>query len=286
MPTPTDRRRALRTLAAFGMTAGAGLCATPAQAQEESALQRVKRTGRLTVAIYHDLPPFHVKGKGIGVDLGAALAAKLGVQLSLLPFAAGENMEDDLRNMVWRGHYLGFGPADVLLHVPVEPAFMAANPRVRVFGPYWRERVVMARDLSKLPELDSLDPLVGKPVAVPGSSLAAWLLLGADGGKLRDSLITKLADGFEAADRLKKGEAVAAAGVRSELEAALAGDKRYAITPLPMPRHPRDGWALGMAVKKDAVDLSEALARALNELAAAGELEKLFAAGGLRWTPV
>ena len=41
-----------------------------------------------------------------------------------------------------------------------------------------------------------------------------------------------------------------------------------------------------MAVKKDAVDLSEALARALNELAAAGELEKLFAAGGLRWTPV
>ena len=101
------------------MTAGAGLCATPAQAQEESALQRVKRTGRLTVAIYHDLPPFHVKGKGIGVDLGAALAAKLGVQLSLLPFAAGENMEDDLRNMVWRGHYLGFGPADVLLHVPV-----------------------------------------------------------------------------------------------------------------------------------------------------------------------
>ena len=55
MPTPTDRRRALRTLAAFGMTAGAGLCATPAQAQEESALQRVKRTGRLTVAIYHDL---------------------------------------------------------------------------------------------------------------------------------------------------------------------------------------------------------------------------------------
>lgn len=281
-----DRRRLLYSLAALGLGAGAGLSATAAFAQEETALQRVRRTGRLTVAIYHDLPPFHVKGKGIGVDLGAALAARLGVQLSLLPFAAGENMEDDLRNMVWRGHYLGFGPADVLLHVPVEAAFMAANPRVRVFGPYWRERVVMARDLSRFPELDSLDALVGQPVAVPGSSLAAWLLLGADGGKLRNSLITKLADGFEAAERLKKGEVVAAAGVRSELEAALAGDRRYAIAPLPMPRHPRDGWALGMAVKKEAVDLSEALARALNELAASGELEKMFAAGGLRWTPV
>ena len=61
---------------------------------------------------------------GIDVELGRALAEALGVKFSALPFAAGENMDDDLRHMVWRGHYLGFGPADVLLHVPVDRPLM------------------------------------------------------------------------------------------------------------------------------------------------------------------
>ncbi|MFO1328447.1 MAG: hypothetical protein U1F56_13900 [Rubrivivax sp.] len=46
-------------------------------------------------------------------------------------------MNDDLRNMVWRGHYLGFGPADVLMHVPVNRPLME-NPRVEIFAPCWR----------------------------------------------------------------------------------------------------------------------------------------------------
>ena len=113
-----------------------------------------------------------------------ALAEALGVKLSPLPFPADENMDDDLRNMVWRGHYLGYGPADVLLHVPVDRPLMQANPQVSIFAPYWRERVVMARNLEQLPVLESLAQLAGQPVAVPGQSLAGWLLIGAEGGAL------------------------------------------------------------------------------------------------------
>ena len=127
---------------------------------------------------------------------------------------------------------------------------------------------------------------MGRPVAVAGMSLAGWLMIGAENGRLREQLTTKLANGVEAAQLLQQGRVVAAAGARSELESTLRGDPRFAITPLPLPRAPKDGWAVGMAVKKEATDLAEALAAAVNELGGSGELERIFATGGLRWQRV
>ncbi|MEY4417088.1 MAG: hypothetical protein RIQ53_4381 [Pseudomonadota bacterium] len=286
-PADTFDRRTCLTGLAGALAAALGAAPSAARAQDEkTALQKVRDRGRLIVGVYHEMPPFHVAGRGIDVGLAEALAKGLGVQLSLLPFNAGENMADDLRNMVWRGHYLGYGPADVLLHVPVDRPLMMENPQVSIFGPYWRERVAVARDLSKLPELDSLEPLRGRPVAVPGQSLAGWLMIGAESGMLRDSLQTKMDNGVIAAQMLQRGEVVAAAGLRSELESTLQGDPRFAIGPLPMPRAPKDGWAVGMATKKNATDLAEALQRVVNELAASGALKAMFAKGRLEWRPV
>jgi ABC-type amino acid transport substrate-binding protein len=256
--------------------------ALPALAQDKPALQRIRERGSLVVGIYNDMPPFHVGGQGIDVALAGALAKALEVKLTLLPFNADENMNDDLRNLVWRGHYLGFGPADVLLHVPVDRPLMAANPRVSIFGPYYRERVMIARDLAKAPRLDSLADLGSQKIAVPGQSLAGWLLIGADSGKYRDQLTTKLKDGTEAAALLQRGEVVAAAGHASELESVLAGDARFAIEPLPLPRM-KDGWVIGMAVKKENDDLAQALQAAINALTDNGDLGRMFAAGKVSW---
>jgi len=249
-------------------------------------LSKVKERGSLVVGLYKEMPPFHDDGAGIDVELGRALADALGVKFSPLAFAAGENMDDDLRNMVWKGHYLGFGPADVLLHVPVDRPLMQSNPRVSIFGPYWRERVVIARDLQKLPTLDSLAQLSGKAVAVPGQSLAGWLLIGAEGGALRDSLKTTWRDGVEAAQALKRGEVAVAAGMLSEMQAVLRGDERFAIEPMPSPRAPQEGWAVGMAVKKDATELAQALQGAVNQLASSGRMAEIFAKANLAWRPV
>jgi ABC-type amino acid transport substrate-binding protein len=273
-----------RTLTRRACLAAAAACAAaPALAQTEpGALARVRARGRLSVAVYNDMPPFHVAGKGIDIELAGALAKALGVELSLLPFNADENMNDDLRNMVWRGHYLGFGPADVLLHVPVDRPLMDSQPRVQIFGPYWRERIVVARDLAQVPKMDSLDAFAGRKLAVPGQTLAGWLLIGAEGGKYREQLLTKWKDGVDAAEALRRGEVAGAAGMASELESALAGDARFAIEPLPLPRA-KDGWAVGLAVKKDAQDLAQALQAALNELARSGELGRIFARGKVAW---
>ena len=275
-----NRRGILRAL-------GAGpLAATLPDLLSATPLSKVKSRGSLVVGLYKDMPPFHADGAGIDVELGRALAESLGVAFSPLPFPADENMGDDLRNRVWKGHYLGYGPADVLLHVPVDRPLMEANPQVRVFAPYWRERVMIARNLEQLPALDSLAALAGKAVAVPGQSLAGWLLIGAEGGALRDSLSTKWNDGVEAAKALQRGEVVAAAGLASELQAVLRGDARFVIEPLPSPRAPRDGWAVGMAVKKDATELAQALQGAVNQLAGSGRLAEIFAKANLAWRPV
>jgi ABC-type amino acid transport substrate-binding protein len=268
-----------RWLAAALAMAAAPVLAQPASAD---ALPKLRERGSLVVAVYRDLPPFNMGGQGIDVALAQALAEALDLKLSLLPFIAGEDMGDDLRNMVWRGHYLGHGPADVLVHVPVDRPLMDSSPRVQIFAPYYRERLVIARDLNKVPRMDSLDDFAGQKIAVAGQSLPGWLLIGAEGGRYREQLLTQWSDGHAAAQGLKRGEVAAAAGLASELESALAGDPRFAIEPLPLPRM-RDGWAIGLAVRKESTDLAQALQAAMNRLADSGRLKQIFAASNVTW---
>lgn len=270
------RRRHLLAAAAFAAWGSGAGAATLAQVRER---------GRLVVGLYEDMPPFHVKGQGIDMALGRALAEALDVKFAPLPFHADENMADDLRNMVWKGHYLGHGPADVLLHVPVDRPLIEATPQARIFAPYYRERVMLARRVADLPVLDSLSQLGAARVAVPGQTLAGWLMIGADGGAYREQLVTQWKDGCEAARALQRGEVAAAAGLASELESVLAGDRAYRIEPLPAPRAPRDGWAAGMAVKRDATDLAEALQEALNRLVQQGRVAEIFAKYNVAWRP-
>jgi ABC-type amino acid transport substrate-binding protein len=270
-------------LAAAG---GATLTAAwPALADElpEGALARVRARGTLSVALYNDDAPFHNAGQGIDVALAQAIAQVLGVKASLLPFDAGENMGDDLRNMVWKGHYLGFGPADLMLHVPVDAPLIQATPQARIFAPYYREHVMIARDTTQVAEMPSLDAFKGRRIAVPGQTLAGWLLIGADNGAWRQLLSTQWKDGVDAAQALKRGEVAAAAGNASELQSVLGGDPRYAIEPLPVPRM-RDGWAVGCAVKASAEDLARAVQQAVNQLTDSGQLAAIFQKANVAWT--
>ena len=255
-----------------------------AQAQDQSeALARIRARGSLSVAVYKSMPPFHVDGAGIDVKIAEQLAQELGVKLNLLPFSAGENMQDDLRNMVWKGHYLGFGPADVMLHVPVDKPLMDSQKQVLIFAPYYRETVALAYDVTKLPQLDSLADLKGQKVAVAGQTLAGWLLIGADGGAYREQLSTRMDDGVAAAQLLLAGQVAVAAGEASELHSALKGNPQYRVIPMPIPRASRNGWAVGMAVKKNATDLARALQSAVNTMSQDNRLAKIFAGHDVPW---
>jgi ABC-type amino acid transport substrate-binding protein len=261
------------------------LCSTMAwaQAQESDALTRIRKRGSLIVAVYNTMPPFNLDGAGIDVQIAEQLALSLGVTLNLMPFNAGESMEDDLRNMVWKGHYLGFGPADVLMHVPVDKPLMDSQKQALIFAPYFKETVALAYDLDRIPHLDSLPDLKGHKVAVAGQTLAGWLLIGSDDGAYRDQLMTRMDDGVTAARMLLSGEVPVAAGNASELHSVLRGNKKYKVIPMPIPRAPRNGWAVGMAVKKSATDLAVALQTTVNDMSKDKRLSTIFATHGVPW---
>jgi ABC-type amino acid transport substrate-binding protein len=286
LPAPRIDRSRRTALAAVGTGLTAALFG-PAWAQtapnETPALERIRKVGRISVGVYEANPPFNVKSAGIDVEVAKGIAKGLGLELSLMPFNAGENMDDDLRAMVWKGHYLGFGPADVLLHVPVDAPLMNANPRVSIFAPYYRERLAMARDLKRVPKVDTMADFKGQRIAVPGQSLAGWLLIGSDGGAYREQLDTKMADSTLAAQKLLAGEVAAAAGHSSELESILGGDPRFAIEPLPLPRM-RDGWPIGCAVKKESGDLASAIKQVVDGMADRGELKTIFNNAKVAWS--
>lgn len=243
-------------------------------------LAEVKAKGMLRVAVYKDFAPFNDGGRGIDADLAQALAEKLGVKASLLPFDADENVDDDLRNMVWKGHYLGYGPADVMMHVPVDRPFMERNKKVRIFAPYFREKVQLARDLKRLPELAALDVFRTEPIGVEGSTLASVILIGADGGRIREN-VRHFKSTFLAIDELKAGRLAAVMGLRSELESGVQGSSHIGISDPQVAGMPPNGWVLGLAVKAEYEELARALQAAMNELDAEGRLAGIFKKHGV-----
>ena len=82
------RRDCLRWI---GGACTAGIAGVPSTSSA-TPLTRVLERGVLKVGLYHDMPPFHVDGKGIDVDLAQALAESLGVRPALLPFHADDSI--------------------------------------------------------------------------------------------------------------------------------------------------------------------------------------------------
>jgi ABC-type amino acid transport substrate-binding protein len=270
-----NRRCFARASALLACAAVVFTLAAPARADWEA----VRDKGTLKVAVYNEFAPFSDKGAGIDVDLAQALATKLGVKLSLLPFPADEEVADDLRSMVWKGHYLGYGPADLMLHVPVDKRLMNDNPQVRIFAPYYVESLRLVRSARSIPQFEGLQSLAGKRIGVEKVSISGMLMLGE--GPLRDK-VQIYPSAAEALAALKAGGLDAVLAKRSEIEAVMRGDPAFPLDEVRFERMPRAGWAVGMAVRQGDEELARRLQAALNELSASGELKALFARHGVQ----
>lgn len=276
-----NRRGILRAL-------GAGpLAATLPDLLSATPLSKVKSRGSLVVGLYKDMPPFHADGAGIDVELGRALAESLGVAFSPLPFPADENMGDDLRNMVWKGHYLGTQPADLMMHVPVDAHLARANDKVRIFGAYHREALGVARDPARIQALSgsaavALEIFTREKIGVETATLADSFLLGVLNGRLRENVVHFRNVG-EAAKALERGEVAAVLAPRAELEAALAGQSKLPVEPAALAELKVGGWPLGMAVKVEEVALADAIAAALADLKREGVVADIFRRNGITY---
>ena len=134
----------------------------------------------------------------------------------------------------------------------MERPLIEANPQVEVFGAYYREHVMLARDRDRDrdrgPVPESLAALKGKPVAVSGPSLAGWCWL---------------------APRA----ACCAKACRPSMPTAW-----------PRPgRSPRAGWVVGCAVKRGSTDLAQAIQPSLTEMTTGPALREMFGRHGVTW---
>ncbi len=273
------RRQWLAALGALGMTV-----VLPALAD---GLDDIRQKGRLRVAVYNNFPPYSFDDRGIDVDLGKALAERLGVQAEIAWFTADEDMNGDLRNMVWKGHYLGAQPGDVMLHVPLDQNLAAQNDQVRIFGPYHVEAVALARIASRVPDPSgssavALNVFTHEKVGVEGTSGSDSFLMGVLNGRLRDNVVHYRSVALAVAG-MRGGEVAAVMAPRAELEAALKNDPAYPISLVKMLELRPSKWPLAMAVRKHEERLAQALTTALTSLQEDGTVARIFSQYGVTY---
>ncbi len=259
------------------------VCLGGAQA---ASLEKVRERGALEIAAYRDFPPFSYRAgerrAGIDVELGRALADKLGVRLAVRMVGADETVEDDLRNNVWKGHYIGGGTVDVMMHVPFDPAFAKRNDRVRFLTPYFRERIAVVAHPERAGRVSRVADLDGLRIGVELDTLADFYLLSGRQVTLRDDVV-HFANLTLAAAALRAGEIDAIMGPQGEFEGILGetlGDFLVSHPRLPgLLRH--NYWDVGLAVRIDHQALAAAVVRAMSELRDAGTIRAIFARHGV-----
>lgn len=268
-------------LGIFLVTSHAAVTARP--------LDEVVASKVLRIAVYIDNAPFSWKdgesAKGIDVDIGKALARRLGVSAEIITRMTGESVDDDLRFNIWKGPVGEGGIADVMLHVPVDRELMARNNLAVIGNTYFEQHVALAIDSSRVPRDATFEIFRKEKVGVQFSTSADYFLMRFDDGALINNVVhyTNVADGVR---QFLSHQTVALLGVKSNLEGVLHDQGHIAVfIEPPMPGITLKSWKIGTAVKENSRDLGYAIGRALDDMRADGELERICASYGVTFTP-
>ena len=151
---------------------------------------QILERGLIEFAVYKDFPPYSYvengKQKGIDVEIAQALGKALDLNVSIRMIGADENVEDDLRNNVWKGHYLGGGVADVMLHAPYDREYSARVDQVSFVAPYQLEQLAFAVDTRKTGQDPTLAAFASMPIGVELDTLSDFYLLRALNGQITE----------------------------------------------------------------------------------------------------
>jgi ABC-type amino acid transport substrate-binding protein len=286
------RRTALAGLAALAATcpARAATYGDTVSTVGES-LDQIRAKGRLRIGVYADFAPFSAATaagpKGIDVEIARLLAERLGVQLELVVVEAGDTVDDDLRNHVWRGTLVGHSVVNLLLHVPYSRELETRSELAVLVQPYFTETLTIARDRGQVSEdgEPGLEALAGLRIGVELDSLPDFYLGATLGGRLRDGIVHYRRP-EEALAALLAGEIAAFMGLRSQIEAGLDKQaERFDLDPIPLPGLRLTSWAVGAAVRENARDLGYAAGDILAAGVRDGTIRAIFEADGLDYQP-
>ncbi len=278
--------RPVRVLAALVLLAACG----PLRAEllpNHPTYDEIIERGTLEIAVYKDFPPFSSRESGqlvgVDIDLGRAIAEKLGVRAVFRELPPGETVADDLRHAIWKGHYLGMPINDLMLHVPTEREFARRNEMVVIFGSYFQEQLVLARNTIKTGETPTLAVYRYEKIGVEIDSLPSFFLTAFGGGTLRQNVVHYPGVGA-AVEAMLNEEVAAVFAPRSQIEAALGNPpEKYRIDTVLAPGLAKDRWNLGVAVSIQNRQLGYAIDDILTSMLNNGEIEALFERYGLSY---
>ncbi|MCV6598203.1 MAG: transporter substrate-binding domain-containing protein [Mangrovicoccus sp.] len=213
-------------------------------------LDRIQERGFLEIAVYEDYPPYSWKDKGqprgLDVDIGRLIAEDIGVEARFRFVPAGENLETDLRNNLWKGPIIGGRVSNVMMRVPYDSAFKCRVEQVVFTGQYASEAVAIAYREDAYTE----DPPVPAyfrfdTVAVENDSIADFYLSAFPGGQLAGN-IRRYPTMEAAMAALNTGEVKAAMGPLAQLE--WGAGEGVAVHRPPLPGFGKGDWTLGIGV--------------------------------------
>lgn len=247
-----------------------------------------QREGVLRVAVYERFPPFSWKAggnpKGVDVEIARAVARRLGLDLSVQWVVPDENMDDDLRNAVWKGHYLGGGVGDFMLHVPYDRTLERRNDLVALNAPYYAEEYGFLLDAEFRADLLDAADLADMKIAVDLDTTPDFFVSSPQNG-IPPQNIRRFAGAEKAMRALKDGAANVMMGRRGEmlgLRKILNMDAaRYRYVSLSLPGVPIAKWQLGLAVRVNRRQLGEVVAAEIAAMVESGEMQKIYQRAGV-----
>lgn len=246
-------------------------------------LDAIVEQGFIEFAAYEDFAPWSYeeggKARGVDIEIGRLIASELGVEPRFRLVAAGENLDADLRNWVWRGPVTGGRVANVMLHVPYDSELTCRIEQVVFTGQYAAEQIAIAYRKDAYPD----DPPVPAyfrfdTVAVENDSISDFYLTSFAGGQLAAG-VRRYSSYAAAMEALKTGETMSAMGPLAHLEAG--ADDTVGIHQPPLAGFAVSRWTVGVGVHMSYRALGYAVDDAILAALEDGRIGRIFADYGL-----
>lgn len=246
-------------------------------------------SNEIVVAVYRDYIPFSYQengeAKGIDVALAKHIAKKLGVKVRFRWVTADENVEGDLRNNLWKGHFLKRTVADLMLRVPYDKAYSQlrddigelVHEQVHMFAPYHTESWKIIFNNQKIEDVSTMAVFQYHDIGVEVDSIPQFYLMSVFNGRM--SKRTKQFNSVElAVSAMHEQKIDAVMGLRSQVSyyQHQFASPNYQLASNAFPNIGKQQWDIGMAVKSDYRQLGYAVTDIVEEMIASGKMKKLF----------
>lgn len=261
-------------------------------------LDEIVERGVIEIAVYENFPPYSWQQdgepKGIDIGIGRIIAEALGVQPQFRFVQAGETVEADLLNYVWKGAAVGGHVSNVMLRVPYNSDFICRVDQAVLTGQYAGERIAIAFSRAAYPDAAASPDSGGRIKDAPVPAFFRYDTVGVQNDSISDFFLTSTLGAGAAAhilrfptvdaamQALRDGRVMAVMGPLAQLQYG-AGDGVAVHTP-PLPGFSLSRWTLGAAVHQSHRDLGYAVDDAIAAALADGRVAALHADLGLSFT--